>query len=78
MLRPGGRVLVSEGLSEWQGSNPDWLDSGSEMQWHMAGADATREQLRDAGFAIVDEWGATERFADQDERWQYLVAELDT
>ncbi|ELZ01556.1 methyltransferase type 11 [Natrialba chahannaoensis JCM 10990] len=78
VLRPDGRVLVSEGISEWQGSNPDWLDSGSEMQWHMAGADATREQLRDAGFTIVDEWGATERFADQDERWQYLVAELDT
>ncbi|ELZ04186.1 class I SAM-dependent methyltransferase [Natrialba aegyptia] len=77
VLRPGGRVLVSEGASEWTGTNPDWLDSGVEMQWHIAGIEATREQLRAAGFRITDEWGTTESFADQDEHWRYLAAELD-
>ncbi|ELZ03518.1 class I SAM-dependent methyltransferase [Natrialba asiatica] len=77
VLRPGGRVLVSEGAREWTGTNPDWLDSGVEMQWHIAGIEATREQLRAAGFTITDEWGTTEPFADQDEHWRYLAAELD-
>jgi ubiquinone/menaquinone biosynthesis C-methylase UbiE len=31
VLRPGGRVLLSEGPDEWQGTNPDWLESGVEM-----------------------------------------------
>jgi ubiquinone/menaquinone biosynthesis C-methylase UbiE len=78
VLRPGGRVLVSEGPNEWSGTNPDWLETGVEMQWHIAGAEATREQLRDAGFTITDEWGTTDRFADTDERWVFFAAELDS
>ena len=56
VLRPGGRALVSEGTGEWTGSNPDWLDGGVEMQWDIAGAEATRDQLRSAGFTVVDTW----------------------
>jgi len=76
VLRPGGRVLLSEGPDEWQGTNPDWLESGVEMQWHLAGANATREHLRDAGFAIADEWGTSHSF-DGDEEWVYFDARLD-
>lgn len=57
VLRPDGRLLVTEGRSEWSGTNPDWLDSGVEMQWDIAGADATRQHLRTAGFEIVEEQG---------------------
>jgi ubiquinone/menaquinone biosynthesis C-methylase UbiE len=32
VLRPGGRVLVCEGTEEWIGANPDWPDTGVEMQ----------------------------------------------
>ncbi|QSW99378.1 class I SAM-dependent methyltransferase [Haloterrigena alkaliphila] len=72
VLRPGGRVLVSEGPDEWRGSNPDWLDSGVEMQWHVAGADATRDQLRAAGFAIDREWTAADESA-----WVFVSATLE-
>ena len=77
VLRPGGRVLLSEGSEEWCGTNPDWLERGIEMQWNVAGVEATRDQLRDAGFTITDEWGTTGTFADNDERWVFLVATLE-
>lgn len=66
VLRPGGRVLVCEGTNEWVGENPDWLDSGVEMQWEIAGADATRDQLRNAGFRVEDSYGVPETLEEDD------------
>lgn len=60
VLRPGGRLLVCEGTDEWAGSNPDWLDRGVEMQWDIAGRQATRAQLTRSGFEITDDWGVPE------------------
>ena len=77
VLRPGGRVLLSEGPGEWSGTNPDWLESGVEMQWHIAGADATREHLRNAGFAVVDERGADDTLTEDGGRWVFFSARLD-
>ncbi|QLK25879.1 methyltransferase domain-containing protein [Natrinema zhouii] len=76
VLRPGGRVLLSEAPGEWTGENPDWLETGVEMQWDMAGAAATRTQLREAGFAVVDERESTETLVD-DEHWLYLAGRLE-
>jgi len=76
VLRPGGRILVTEGTGEWSGTNPDWLDTGVEMQWHIAGADATRAQLVDAGFVITDEWSVSQTL-DGDEEWVFLNGRLD-
>jgi len=56
VLRPGSTLLVTEGETEWTGSNPDWLDSGTAMHWWMAGAAATRADLRAVGFDLRDEW----------------------
>jgi len=70
-LRPGGRLLLTESPAEWTGANPDWLDTGVEMQWSMAGADTTRDQLRNAGFTIFDEWEVN-----NDEHWMFFAAEL--
>ena len=72
VLRPGGRLLLSAGPTEWTGANPDWLDSGVEMRWDIAGAEATRTQLRAAGFVLTDEWEVAE-----DEHWLFLAARLD-
>ena len=66
VLAPGGRLLMNEGANALTGENSDWLDTGVEMQWSIAGAAATREQLWDAGFAIVEEWGAPETLEDGD------------
>lgn len=76
VLRPGGRLLLSEGPNEWTGSNPDWLDSGVEMQWSIAGVDATRDHLRTAGFTVTEEWET--QSADEDgEHWVFLAARLE-
>ncbi|MFC4549673.1 MULTISPECIES: class I SAM-dependent methyltransferase [Halorussus] len=93
VVRPGGRVLLCEGTEEWVGENPDWLDGGVEMQWEIAGARATRNQLRNAGFDVVEEWGVPEPFESDDEEsddrtegddsggdedaWTFFAARLD-
>lgn len=78
VLRTGGRLLVSEGPGEWQGSNPDWLDGGAKMQWYIAGAETTRDQLATAGFRITAEYGAPNTLADdEDTSWVFFDAVLD-
>lgn len=71
ILSPGGRVLVTDGPEEWTGSNPDWLGTGVEMEWHISGAATTKTHLRNAGFQIEREWELT-----TDEHWVYLQAKL--
>ena len=75
VLQPNGRLLLSEGPNEWSGTNPDWLESDVEMQWDIAGAEATREHLRNAGFTIINEW---DTFAGDNEQWVFFSAQLDT
>jgi ubiquinone/menaquinone biosynthesis C-methylase UbiE len=72
VLRPGGRILVSEGAGQWDGRNPDWLDTGVEMQWYIAGAPTTRRQLRSVGFTIGNE----QSVSNEDESWVFFDAVL--
>jgi len=73
VTRPGGRILVSEGSEQWAGTNPDWLGEETEMEWHIAGAAATREQLRNAGFRIEREWDTADVLV-EDESWVFFEA----
>lgn len=78
VLGDGGRLLCSEGPDEWCGTNPDWLDTGVEMQWHIAGVEATRDHLRNAGFAVEREWGVADSLDDGDDaQWTFLSARLE-
>lgn len=76
VLVPGGRLLLSEAPEEFERTNTDWLGGGVEMRWHMAGADATREQLRGAGFRLTDQWEAPEPDGDGP-RPPFFAARLD-
>jgi SAM-dependent methyltransferase len=67
VLRPGGRLLLSEGTDRWVGENPDWLGTGVGMSWEIAGQEATREYLRDAGFAIERVVRIPEALGEEDE-----------
>lgn len=73
VVRPNGRVLISEGAERWAGSNPDWLDTGAEMQWHIAGEDTTRKQIQNAGLTIENEWPVTDVLVDG-ESWVFFEA----
>lgn len=57
ILRAEGSLLVTSGSAAWEGENPDWLDSGTEMRWSFPGPETTRRHLSDAGFDVerVDE-----------------------
>jgi ubiquinone/menaquinone biosynthesis C-methylase UbiE len=77
VLRPGGQLLVSEGPEAWQGTNPDWLDAGAEMQWDIAGAETTRAQLEAAGFQVEHEYGAPNTLAEDEEaNWVFFDTTL--
>lgn len=67
VLGPGGRVLLTEGSTRWSGRNDDWLDTGVEMRWDVAGAEATRSHLEAAGFAVVEEWTVADDLADDED-----------
>ena len=75
VLRPGGTVLVSEGSTEWSGSNPDWLDSGTEMHWSMAGPERTRTRLQECGFEIIGQWDVPDPTTNDGEK-PFFVATL--
>lgn len=75
VLRPGGKLLVTEGGTEWRGSNPDWLESGTEMRWSMAGPEATREGLRACGFEIRGVWDVPDPTTEDGEK-PFFLADL--
>ena len=73
ILTPGGHLLLCEGPGDWSGTNEDWLESGVEMTWDIAGPDATRQQLRTSGFSISKEQEISSDF-DGDGSWIYYHA----
>ena len=55
VVRPGGLALLSIGSEEWEGSNPDWLDTGVEMRWSFPDPAASIDHLSDAGFEVLEQ-----------------------
>lgn len=55
VLRPGGQLLLTTGVGEWEGENDDWLDSGAEMQWSFHGRERSLDLLAEAGFDVAEE-----------------------
>ncbi|UPM43923.1 class I SAM-dependent methyltransferase [Halocatena salina] len=78
VLRPAGYLLFTEGTEAWQGENPDWLDSGVEMQWEIAGPTATERQLRAAGFSVLDKWTVESGLTDDEAMFTLFLARLAT
>lgn len=56
VLRSGGPLLITVGEASWTGSNPDWLDSGVEMQWSYPDIEEAHKYLSDAGFEVIEQW----------------------
>ena len=76
VTRSGARLLLTAGTRPWAGANDDWLDGGVRMEWSIPGADATRDSLRKAGFAVTDEAFVPDELADDDDAgWYVLTAE---
>jgi len=58
---------------EWTGSNPDWLDSGTEMHWSLAGPEATTEDLRACGFELRGVWDVPDPTTDDGKKPFFLA-----
>jgi SAM-dependent methyltransferase len=70
VLRPGGlAVLTVGGEDGWEGSNPDWLDTGVEMRWSFPDTETSVRHLDSAGFAVL------ERRSIEDSAFEVLLAE---
>ena len=76
VLSPGGLVLLTEGSEEWVGENPDWLGTGVEMRWEIAGLEATCEGLDREGFEVLDVWHRRDELADDGSGKPFLLARL--
>ena len=74
VLTPGGYLLCTVGEDAWKGSNPDWLDSGVEMQWSFPSIETTFETLRQVGFEVVDEFVVDDELGSQ---YPFVLARLD-
>ncbi|WP_323676948.1 class I SAM-dependent methyltransferase [Halorubellus sp. PRR65] len=66
VLQPGGELLVTVGAEDWTGRNPDWLGSGTAMEWSTYGLERSTELLEDAGFDVYDAVGAIDTVRDGD------------
>ena len=76
VLRPGGRLLVSDGSAPWTGTHDDWLDAGVRMAWTVAGIDAVVADLEAAGFAVLARETAPDELADDgDATMAYALVE---
>jgi SAM-dependent methyltransferase len=70
VLRPGGlAVLTVGGTDGWEGSNPDWLDTGVEMRWSFPDTETSARHLDSAGFEVL------ERRSIEDSAFEVLLAE---
>lgn len=77
VLKPSGGVLLSEGPEEFERTTQNWLDSGGEMRWTMAGIEATKDRLREAGFTVTKKWDAPDSSEDKEPEPPFLAAHLD-
>ncbi|KZX48209.1 class I SAM-dependent methyltransferase [Haloarcula sp. K1] len=65
VLRPGGQLLAALGDDPWEGTNDDWLDTGTAMAWSFHGRERSADLLTEAGFRVEsvepvdDELGGT-------------------
>lgn len=70
-------MLLSEAPVASERTNANWLNSDVEMTWSMAGAQTTREQLRNAGFTLINEWDAPDTDT-SDPKPPFFAARLDS
>lgn len=72
VLRPGGLLLCSIGETAWEGTNPNWLDSGVEMTWSFPGIARTDEYLEGSNFDVVRRWDVEDELGDG--RFPFVLA----
>ena len=73
VVQPGGHVLVTVGPGAWEGTNPDWLETGGEMRWSFPDLEVSLEHLDNAGFEVKDRVNIGDELGDGS--WEYVLAQ---
>lgn len=78
VLRPDGWLLFTTGCSDWEGRNPDWLESGVAMEWDIRGLDATLDLLADVGYRVENTWVLADELDDgnDDSAFPFVLAQV--
>lgn len=78
VLSADGWLLFTTGCSNWEGRNPDWLESGVAMEWDILGVDETNELLEAVGFAVENTWVFADELDDgnDDAKFPLVLARL--
>lgn len=77
VLRPGSRLIVSDGAGSWAGENPDWLGAGVTMSWEITGIDVVAARLEAMGFEVLERTSTADELSEDDDATQGLaLAEL--
>ncbi|WP_416840162.1 class I SAM-dependent methyltransferase [Haloferax sp. DFSO52] len=74
VLSPRGYLLATVGGDAWEGSNPDWLDTGVEMQWSFPSIEETYEMLDRVGFEVVGEFVVDDEIGSE---FPFVLAQYD-
>ncbi|SFL08817.1 Methyltransferase domain-containing protein [Halogranum rubrum] len=78
VLEPDGWLLFTTGCSNWEGRNPDWLESGVAMEWDILGVDETHDLLEGVGFAVEETWVFADELDDgnDDSKFPLVLAQV--
>jgi cyclopropane fatty-acyl-phospholipid synthase-like methyltransferase len=73
-LKPGGGLLATWAVGEWEGEESNWEGWGAPMRWSHHDGETSLELLRGAGFAIEHAEARTTRGTRGDESWLWVLA----
>lgn len=73
-LKPGGLLLATLTVTDFDGGDDDWEGWGAPMRWSHFDAETNRRMLRGAGFETVHDEARANRGASGDETWLWVLA----
>ncbi|HEY6710758.1 MAG TPA: class I SAM-dependent methyltransferase [Rubrobacter sp.] len=73
-LKPGGALLATMTVTDYEGREEDWEGWGAPMVWSHYGRSANVAMLREAGFEIRYAEPRTSKGTGDDETWLWVLA----
>lgn len=72
-LKPGGFLLATLAITDFEGEEGDWEGWGAAMRWSHYGRETNESMLRGAGFELVSTEALTGKGTGDDETWLWVM-----